>query len=235
MNIRKPNREDLPALSKLWQEAFGDSPEEVAHFYKTAFSFDRALLAQAQNPVACIYWMDAKIAGQRIAYLYAFAVEEACRGKGVGKALLEKTLETLKEKEYAAAVLVPGEESLQAYYEKCGFSVFGNAYGAEAKAPGLPGSAVSPETYLARRAALNPDLQWQEEAFTYLAGFCKFYVGEGWVLTLGQDGVQEYVGDPQLLPHILLAVAPGLTAKPPVAMAYCFAPIELPKKFGPMF
>ena len=29
MIIRKPAKEDLPALSALWQEAFGDTPEDA--------------------------------------------------------------------------------------------------------------------------------------------------------------------------------------------------------------
>lgn len=234
MIIRKPTPADLPRLSSLWQEAFGDDREDVESFYETAFSYDRALLAEAQNPVACIYWMDAQIAGQRIAYLYAFAVEKTCRSQGVGKALLCKTLEVLEGEGYAAAVLVPGEESLRAYYEKLGFTVFGTVSTPAAEAPGLPATKVDLETYLVERKALHPALQWAKSAFAYLERFCSFYAGKDWVLALGTEGAQEFIGDPKALPHVLYTLNIS-TEKTPVAMAYRFASIELPWAFGPMF
>ena len=234
MIIRKPTPADLPRLSRLWQEAFGDSPEEVESFYATAFSCDRALLAEAQNPIACIYWIDAQIAGRRIAYLYAFSVEKACRSQGVGKTLLRKTLQSLKEEGYGAAVLVPGEESLRVYYEKLGFTVFGVVPTPAAEAPGMPVTATDCDTYLAKRNKLHPALQWEKSAFVYLEKFCRFYTGENWVLALDTEGVQEFIGDPKDLPHILYALNVS-TEKTPVAMAYAFTFIEFPGVFGPVF
>lgn len=242
MIIRKPTREDLPRLTQLWQEAFGDGREDVENFLETVFSCDRALLVQEQNPVAGIYWMDAQIAGRKAAYLYAFAVARTYRSRGVGKALLKRTLQTLEEAGYEAAVLVPGEESLYTYYEKADFVPFGKTQKRtiEKKAPGLPAKKISAETYFALRQKANPDVQWTEAAVSYLGRFCDFYTGEDWLLALGGEAVRDFFGSPESLPHILYtlniekasALLPG---ENPCAMAYCFRPITLPDTFSPSF
>lgn len=242
MIIRKPTLKDFPRLSVLWQEAFEDAGEDVENFYSTAFSFDRALVAQEQNPVACIYWIDAQIAGQKVAYLYALAVRKDCRSQGIGKALLEKTLETLKEEGYKGAILVPGEESLYAYYQRAGFVPFGRTEktAVEMGAPGLPGKKVSPETYFSLRQKTNPSVAWGKEAISYLGKFCDLYAGEGWLLAAGAEEIQEFIGNPEDLPHILYtlniekaqALLPG---ENPCAMACCFGAITLPDAFSPSF
>ena len=239
MIIRKPTAEDLPFLSKLWQEAFGDSPEDVENFHETAFSFERALVA---DEAGAVYWMDVSLSGEKMAYLYAFAVEKACRGKGIGKAILEKALETLKGEGYAGAVLVPGEDSLYAYYQKAGFVPFGKTQKRQVEkcAPPMAVKEILPETYFALRQKAKPELIWAEEAIAYLGRFCRLYVAENGLLALGRDGVQEFVGNWDALPHILYtlniesvqALAPG---ENPCAMAYCFEEIALPDSFAPSF
>lgn len=236
MIIRKPTKEDLPDLSGLWQKAFGDTPEDVENFYSTAFSFDRCLVAEEQNPVGGIYWIDAQISGQKVAYLYAFAVAEECRGQGIGKTLLEKALETLKGEGYAAAILVPGEKKLCAYYEKAGFVTFERVRTPEICAPGLPVKKVTPDAYFAQRQKMSPAVGWGEEALTYLGRFCDLYAGGDWLLSVGRDGVQEFLGNAQDLPHILytLNIKPSLERRPG-AMAFCFVEMALPEAFGPIF
>lgn len=242
MIIRKPTPEELPRLSLLWQEAFDESPEDVEIFYETAFSCDRALIVWEQNPVAGIYWIDAQIADQKVAYLYAFAVDKNCRSKGIGKALLRQTLETLKGEGYKAAVLVPGEESLYSYYEKAGFTAFGKTEKiiVEEKAPGLPVEKISPDAYFAKRQELAPAVTWGKEAVSYLGKLCDLYAGNDWLLAIVREGVQEFIGNAQDLPHILYTLniektsvlAPG---EKPCAMACCFAEIALPNVFCPSF
>ncbi len=236
MIIRKPTQKDLPDLSALWQEAFGDSAEDVAFFYETAFSFDRALLAQEQNPVAGIYWIDAQIAGKKTAYLYALGVQKEFRGRGVGKTLLKKALEALKEQGYVGAILVPGEEALCAYYEKAGFVTFEKAQRPEKCGPGLPVQKVTPDEYFAQRQKMAPAIGWGKEAFSYLGKFCQFYAGENWLLAVGREGVQEYLGETKDLPHILYTLNMEVSwGERPGAMAYCFENMTLPDAFGPVF
>lgn len=236
MIIRKPTKKDLPQMSLLWQEAFGDSREDVENFYETAFSCDRALIGEEQKVVAGIYWIDAQIDGQKVAYLYALAVDAACRGRGVGKTLLNRALETLKGEGYAGAVLVPGEEALCAYYQKAGFATFEKAQRQERCAPGLPAGKASPEDYFVLRQKAKPAISWSKEAFSYLGRFCHFYAGDGWLLAVGKEGIQEFLGDPKDLPHILYTLNIGASReKRPAAMACCFEPVALPDTFGPSF
>lgn len=242
MIIRKPTPEELPRLSLLWQEAFDESPEDVEIFYETAFSCDRALIVWEQNPVAGIYWIDAQIADQKVAYLYAFAVDKNCRSKGIGKALLRQTLETLKGEGYKAAVLVPGEESLYSYYKKAGFTAFGKTEKTTVtkKNPGLPVKKITPDAYFAKRQELAPAVTWGKKAVSYLGKLCDLYAGNDWLLAIGREGVQEFIGNAQDLPHILytlnmektFVLAPG---EKPGAMACCFAEIALPDVFCPSF
>lgn len=235
MIIRKPQDKDFPFLHRLWMDAFDEGREEVEHFYATAFSPQRCLVTQEGGIVAGLYWMNAFCGERKLAYIYAFAVEKACRGKGVGKQLLRRALEVLREEGYAGAVLVPGEESLQTYYEKLGFRVFGSAFPTVPKEPGLPAKEVPLKEYLCRRQKLHAALQWEESAFVYLAGFNRLCAAEDWVMALGQEGVQEFIGDPAKLPHILYTLNIVSGKKPPVAMVHPFESICLPETFGPMF
>lgn len=234
MIIKKPTAADLPWMSLLWQDAFEEKREDVENFYETAFSCDRALVAEM---LGAIYWMDVLVSGRRMAYLYAFAVEKDARGKGIGKALLEKTLETLKEEGYAGAILVPGEESLCSYYEKRGFVPFGESPAVVAAGDtDLPAKKITPEEYFALRESFGSKLQWGMEAVSYLGRFCDLYAGKNWLLALGTEGLQEYLGDPCDLPAALYTCqrADGGQSHPR-PMAYLFAPAPLPDAFAPVF
>ena len=234
MIIKKPTPADLPWMSLLWQDAFEEKREDVENFYETAFSCDRALVAEK---LGAIYWMDVLGSGGKLAYLYAFAVEKAARGKGLGKALLEKTLKTLKEEGYAGAILVPGEESLCPYYEKAGFTPFGErAVVVTAGDTGLSARKITPEEYIALRESFGSNLKWGREAISYLGRLCDLYAGKNWLLALGTEGVQEYLGDPCDFPAALHACNRADSGEEhPRPMAYLFEHLPLPDRFAPIF
>ena len=116
---------DRAALKRLWMQAFGD-PEEVPDaFFATAFSPSRYNAIQIGGiPVSALYWLDCSFQGNRFAYIYAVATDNAFRGKGYAGKLMEDTHKLLKQKGYAGAVLVPGEPWLFGFYQKFGYRVF---------------------------------------------------------------------------------------------------------------
>jgi predicted acetyltransferase len=68
-----------------------------------------------------MYWFACACRQQKIAYLYALAVEKSCRGRGIGTQLMEKVHAVLAAQGYAGAVLVPQEEGLKGLYARLGY------------------------------------------------------------------------------------------------------------------
>ena len=108
MKIDFPIPKQYPQLVALWQEAFGDTEEFIDGFFCTAFSPARCrCLVINKKVAAALYWMDVRRGAQRYAYLYAIAVAEKRRGKGLGKLLLEDAKAHLALRGYDGIVLVP--------------------------------------------------------------------------------------------------------------------------------
>ncbi len=241
MIIRKPTGEDIPGLQEIWKEAFGDTQEAVSAFYETAFSRSCCLVAAGEQVMGGIYWLDARIEGRKVAYLYALAVAKPCRGQGIGKRLLETACRSLEDRGFAAALLIPAQQSLYGYYEKLGFASFGRmqqetvtAHGPEAEI-----TRVTAEEYAQRRQALMPRFVWEMPMLSYLERVCPLYAGQDYVLAVGDGTVQEYIGPRELLPRLLYtlnidaAQAHLSGGQDPAGMANCFEKISLPDWLGP--
>lgn len=208
MKIDRPRPEELPGLKKLWQEAFGDSEEFLEAFFRTGFRPDRCLCVTEWGRVsAALYWFDCRLEGQKLAYVYAVATAEASRGRGLCRELMGQTHEILRNRGYAAAVLVPGDKGLFRMYEKMGYR---RCCGIDEKvisAGQIPEELhpATPEDYEARRRALLPPggVVQDLETIRVLAISCRLYAGEDYVLTDAGDWLPEYLGDPQRLPGFL--------------------------------
>lgn len=205
----------IAELQKLWQEAFGDSPEVVETFFATAFSEDRYhCILENGTPVSAVYWFDCQLAEHKIAYLYAVATAKSHRGKGLARKLLEHTHAILQDKGYAGAVLVPSNEQLFAFYEKLGYRVATKVAGFSAVATDLPVfiNEISPAEYAALRRMYLPagGVLQEQETLSYLATYAKFYKGEDFLLsaTKAKDTllVHEILGDTNCCGNILSAL-----------------------------
>ena len=215
MTIDAPASTRIPALRRLWQQAFGDTDAFLDVFFETAFSPDRSrcVILDGQA-VAALYWFDCELENHRYAYLYAVATDPAYQNRGLCKALLEDTHRHLTAAGYAGAVLVPGEGSLFRFYKKADYRICGSVDEFACNASGAPVAlrTVDSVTYAALRRNLLPagSILQEGETLTFLNRFSKFYTGDGFLLAATKEReqltVHEYLGDPALAPAITAAL-----------------------------
>ena len=184
MSIDRARQEQLPRLTSLWQEAFGDSPEFIHGFFRTGFAPERS--AVAEGGAGALYWFDCLWKGKKIAYIYAVATEKASRGRGICAGLMVDTHKTLKEQGYHGAILVPGDAGLARMYGKMGY-VECPVAGRCGHRP-LQTEEISAGAYMALRKHLLPEggVEHTEPAFRYMETFLKFYRFPGGICCDGE-------------------------------------------------
>lgn len=131
MRIREMRRDDVPALAKLNCIVFRDTEEERA-----AAVFSNSFMNRVEG--SCLVAEDdgeiigAIIAERKTTFypnaagIKSFFVMEGCRGKGIGKALLQKCLFSLKEAgiESVSLAVDPDNKEAISVYENAGFGLF---------------------------------------------------------------------------------------------------------------
>lgn len=193
MIIDMPTIADIPALRALWREAFGDGDAFLDSFFSTAYSSSRARLTRVDGDIAgALYWFDCECDGEKFAYIYAVATAKKHRGKGICTSLMDDTHAHLKALGYAGAILVPGEESLIAFYEKIGYAVCSSADEISVKAGHLPCpiTRVTKKEYrlLRRRYLPNGGVLQEGEGLDFLSTMAMFYKGRDFILAADIKG-----------------------------------------------
>ena len=241
---------DIPALRRLWKEAFGDEDAFLDDFFCTAFSSRRMRTITENGQLkAALYWFDCSCRGKKIAYLYAVATAKAFRGKGLCRRLMEDTHRQLSREGYAGAVLVPGEAALFPMYAGMGYtSISGiSEFSCTARPGSLALTRISGEDYARlRRDLLPPGSVLQEgENLALLQTQCALFAGEGILLAAKKEGnvllCAELLGRPAAAPEILDALGcdratfrtPG--SDRPFAMYHPFTEDPAPGYFGLAF
>ena len=200
----------ITKLKKLWKQAFGDTDAFIDAFFSVAYSPDRCrYLTEDGELAAMLYWFDCEFQGKKLAYLYAVATDEAYRGQGFCRRLMEKTHRHLAEKGYAGAILVPAED-LSGLYKKLGYRTcsFVTNITCDSGDP-VALRPITAEEYAALRRQYLPENGVIQEgaALALLAKTSRFYAGNGFVLTANTEDSTAYV-------HELLGSADpaGITA-----------------------
>ena len=202
-------------LRKLWQQAFGDTDETLDAFFAAGFSPERChYLTENEAVVSALYWFDCQLEGQKLAYIYAVATDENCRGRGLAHELMGQTHEIIKEKGYAGAILVPGNNDLFAMYQKMGYQITGTIrefLAQQGRAPVLLKKIDDAEFAHLRRQYLPTGGVIQEGAtLSYLQTYCGFYAGEDFLLSARAEGdaliAWELLGNTNAAPGILQAL-----------------------------
>ena len=210
--FRYTSMEDRPALTRLWQEAFGDAVSYIDTFFGSAYAPERSRAAVVDGKIAGMcFWFDCGLAGEKYAYLYAVATDRRFRGQGIATALMEDGEQLLKGQGYAGVLLSPGSGSLFRFYEKRGYETAGFRTEERIReGKPIPVREVSETEYADLRGKLLPEngIRQEEENLRFLRRFCRFYAGEGFCAAVyqGEEFLPEYLGDREQLPCLLAAL-----------------------------
>lgn len=117
---------DVPALKRLWKQAFGDDDACIDLFFDTAYRPEQVFVLKEDGAVqAMAYWWPMTVCegrrGWNAAYLYAVATEESARGRGFCGRVLDFAREFLAGRGVKVLLLVPVNESLRKFYERYGY------------------------------------------------------------------------------------------------------------------
>ena len=214
-----PSRpDDIPHLRQLWKDCFGDSDAFLDLFFSLAYAPERSLVLRDGNEIlGAAYWFDCTMGSRKLAYLYAIAISPHHQNRGLGSGLMDAIHEALSKKDYDAALLVPGEESLRRFYSRFGYRTCSYRHTAVSM-PAL--ISVSANEYARLRRKLLPENGVIQEGanLAFLSALADFYRSENAIAVLSkEDGsCLELLGCPPT----------GDTAA--YAMGKSFTPIPLP-------
>lgn len=214
MIIDSPKIYHIPALRSVWKQAFGDDDPFLDKFFSLGFSPDCCrCVFEEDRPVSVLYWFDVTWEDKRLAYLYAVATDKAYQGQGLCRRLMSDTHSHLLTLGYRGVVLVPGSESLFAFYSKMSYLPCSpvRRFSCEA-GESVPMQKISGGEYARLRKNYLPDGSILQEGalLAFLGSFSDFYAGENFLLCGTGDGgvfhAQEFLGDSSTAPGILSAL-----------------------------
>ena len=224
MSVVYPNDSLIPGLRDLWKKAFGDTDDFLDLFFATAYAPDRCrCIAEGENVQSVLYWFDCFLADQKIAYIYAVATDPACRGRGLCRTVMDDTMEVLRERGYAGAILLPQEEWLIAMYAGMGFDPCTTV--TEKWSPAgveIPLRKTDAEEYGTLRRKLLPagGVIQEGENLSFLAGMVQFYAGADFIAAVSEDAKEcwcpEFLGNARRAPDLFktLGFAAGRARMP---------------------
>lgn len=113
---------DRQGITGLWMQAFGDTREAVAFFFRS-FPRCRSYVTRARGQVvSMVHALERTLTpDHRAAYIYAVATDPAFRGQGLCRRLMAFAEADLKELGFDCCVLRPGSEDLFRFYETLGY------------------------------------------------------------------------------------------------------------------
>lgn len=220
MRFQKTHPEDIPALSALWKQAFGDTDADIARFFDEAFPHALGFCAKEDGALAAMCFalpVEAVCGDERrqAAYLYAVATERAHRGRGLCRGLLAFAEQELRKRNFDVLLLVPADEGLAAMYRKLGFS---GAAVTQTPVPAPDAVGTAQAVGVSDYAGLRETLLWDTPHVRYARRWLDFAAHETrfYALRLGmasgcaavrraEDGalyIDELLPDARLLPAL---------------------------------
>lgn len=100
----------------LWQQAFGDSREDVLFFLENAKHIS-CLCLYDNKLCSMLFLVDCKVDENNHKYIYAACTDKTCRKNGYMSMLLNYA-----QNNYNNIVLIPADDSLVNYYAKRNFN-----------------------------------------------------------------------------------------------------------------
>ena len=163
MKYRKITPDDLPAVRRLWTEAFEETEEQSAPFLCTVFPLCTGWCSEEDGQLAAMaFSVPAQaVQGEKtwpVRYVYAVATAEAFRGRGAATGVMQALEQDAREQGAAALLLLPAEPGLFPFYDRMGFRVW--SWASEVSVGALTGEDVrrlTPEEYLRIRESYAPE------------------------------------------------------------------------------
>ncbi len=242
MKIDYPQESQIPRLRDLWHGAFADGDDFLDAFFDTVFAPDRCRCVTEQNDLgAMLYFLDCKLDGRPMAYLYAIATAKKYQGRGFCRALVSDAKSHLKNLGYEGLILVPGDPELRQMYGKMGFENATSIRQFSCRKGDSPVTLrkLTAEEYGALRRQYLPEgsVLQEGESLTFLSKIAGLYAGEDFLYA--EDA--ELLGNADAAPGILCALnrdkgifrTPGKDS--PFAMYFPLTGGPCPNYFGLAF
>lgn len=132
MEINEYSPDDVPSLTTLWREVFGDEASVIESFFELLPSMGTGLTAKSGGEllgaayVLCSELWCEDNSRKKLGYIYAVAVEEPARSNGIGAELVRACKRWCWENGIELIATLPAEPSLYAwYFRRAGFSAVG--------------------------------------------------------------------------------------------------------------
>lgn len=213
MSVVYPNEKQIPGLRDLWKKAFGDDDDFLDIFFETAYAPDRCRCVAEDGEVqSALYWFDCTLEGKKLAYIYAVATDPECRGRGLCRMVMEDTMEVLRDRGCAGAILLPQEKWLINMYAGMGFvpCTAVTEKWCRAGEP-VPVRKIDAAEYAARRRKLLPGggVIQEGENLAFLGALTTLYAGESFIAAVSAEEelwCPEFLGDAAALPGLVRAL-----------------------------
>lgn len=131
MIIRLSETKDINGIIALWNEAFGDSENEIRFFLNRKYIAENTLVVEENGEIASMLFllegnMCIKGVDYPSYYLYAACTLREYRGRGFMAMLLDEAKRIADSRNIDFICLMPGEKSLYGFYEKFGYKTVFN-------------------------------------------------------------------------------------------------------------
>lgn len=161
---------DKKELSSLWRTTFLEDSQVINSFFDNIFQIVVTPAIKIDGKIASsLFLLPCKIGNYKGKCVYCAMTKYSHRGKGYMKDLLDFSYNYCKESGFDFLFLVPAEDSLFGYYEKCGFQRFGTSRT-------YTFNDTSPETK--GKLVFNYELEFDKSILDYWKNSCIVYGGE---------------------------------------------------------
>ena len=187
--LREYRPGDVPALSYLWRDVFGDPLPFTAEFYAMLPDMGSAVVAEVDGKlVGAAHVLNGfELAGRRkkapiVGYIYAVMVAPEYRSLGIGKALTSEAAALAKRRESTLLCTLPADAPLYGWYHRIlGFECVLHRTEHEVTCEALDDvMEMSATEYLLWRENLLAGknyLRPSQPTMEFMRRFCKFFGG----------------------------------------------------------
>ena len=118
--LRMAEETDTSDICRVWRLSFGDEEETVRSLLLDVGLLETAVVAEAEGRVRSVMlsFDGLRFGETNAAYLYALCTDPACRGQGMGEAVVRKSVFAAFRRGAALCCLHPASASLAAWYER---------------------------------------------------------------------------------------------------------------------